>query len=228
MSEATRLGLQPPGWLFDNETGQTRWWNGAHWTDHAKPLAPVVRTATVEGPPQAAPAAWSSYDPAPISRNAPAKVALVLLALALVGAGVAVWQSAALDPAITSLIGLAQVALGLTAFVLSVVGLVIAIRRPTRKAQAILGVVLSTLFLGFLAFRIAAATTGGIDSAALEGEIEAWALSQTGEVTEVVCPASPPTATGAVFSCTAMSATGAPWTVAVTVQDDVLTWSVAP
>lgn len=224
MSEDTRLGMQPPGWLYDSETGQTRWWNGVRWTEHAKPLDPVVRTGPVPSAPHAAAMTASTV---PSSKNGPAKAALVLLLLAVLGVAGLIWLASGMDPTVAAVAGLAQIGLVVAAFILSIVGLVLAIVRPTRKREAIFGLVLSALLLGFMVFRILTAPAT-IDSAALEGEIEAWALEQTGEVTQVTCPANPPTATGALFTCTAVGASGTTWAVAVNVADDTLTWDVAP
>ena len=109
--------------------------------------------------------------------------------------------------------------IAIAALVLSTVGLVIAIRRPTREREAVFGLVLSILLLGFVAFRLATAP-GFVDSAALEGEIAAWAIGQTGEVSQVTCPDAPPQASGAVFTCSVVGASGAEWEVAVTVHAD--------
>lgn len=44
------MGTPAPAWLYDDKTGQTRWWNGSDWTDHTRPLDPVVRTSTAQRP----------------------------------------------------------------------------------------------------------------------------------------------------------------------------------
>lgn len=224
MSEDTRVGMPAPGWLYDAETGQTRWWNGVRWTDHAKPLDPVVRTSTDYQP--VAAAATTSFAP-PSSKNGPAKASLVLLLISVLGVAGLVWLATGMDPATAMVLGFAQVGLLVAALVLSIIGLVIAIRRPTRKREAVFGLVLSVILLGFVMFRIVTAP-GAVDAAALEGEIAAWAIGQTGEVSQVTCPETPPQAVGAVFTCNVVGAGGSEYEVAVTVHADSVTWELAP
>ncbi len=224
MSEDTRVGMPAPGWLYDPETGRTRWWNGVRWTDHAKPLDPVVRTT---GEVQAVPPPPSARDAQPTSKNGPARAALVLLLISVLGVAGLVWLATGLNPAVGAVLGFVQIGVLVAAFVLSIVGLVLAIRRPTRKGEAIFGLVLSAILLGFLAFRIVTAPAA-VDAVALEGEIAAWALGQTGEVSQVTCPDSPPRAVGAVFTCSVVGASGDEWEVAVTVNADSVTWEPAP
>ena len=82
MSEDTRVGTPAPAWLYDDETGQTRWWNGAGWTDHARPLDPVVRTWTEHRPAGTSPA---YAQPAPKSTRAKAWFAVLLIAVVGIG-----------------------------------------------------------------------------------------------------------------------------------------------
>lgn len=42
--------LPPPGWYPDADTRFQRWWDGSHWTEVVRPLAP---SAPVAGPPPA-------------------------------------------------------------------------------------------------------------------------------------------------------------------------------
>lgn len=90
MNDDTRLGAPAPAWLFDDETGRTRWWDGTRFTDHSKPLDPVVRTSPTY---RSAPApAYGSFSP-PAAKLGPVKASHVLLlvgGLAIVGAFAAV------------------------------------------------------------------------------------------------------------------------------------------
>ncbi|MCW3492130.1 hypothetical protein [Microbacterium sp. SSM24] len=174
MSEDTRVGAPAPGWLYDAETGRTRWWDGVHWTDLAKPLDPVVRTGPAYRPASAAAGSWST---APSAKNGPATTALVLVLVSVVGAVASVWLAPGLAPATAAVLGFAQVGVLVATFVLSLIGLVIAVRRPTRKREAVFGLVLSGLVLGVLAFRLV--TGGAIDTGAFAGEIAAWVTSLT-------------------------------------------------
>ncbi|WP_157536840.1 DUF2510 domain-containing protein [Microbacterium sp. Root180] len=86
MSEDTRVGAPAPGWLYDAETGQTRWWDGLRWTDLARPLDPVVRTGPAYRPSSGSASGWTAP---PTPKNGPATASLVLLLVAVVGAAAA-------------------------------------------------------------------------------------------------------------------------------------------
>lgn len=228
MGDDTRAGLPAAGWLHDSATGQTRWWNGSEWTDHTRPLDPVVRTMTATRPPTTGPVALAHTAPAPpTSRNGPAKAALVLLLISVLAAAGLAWLATGMTPTTALVVGVGQIAVLVVAFVLSIVGLAVALLRPTRKREAVIGLVLSTALLGFVAFRIATAPAA-VDASALESEIAAWAIGQTGEVSQVTCPASIPQTADAVFTCAVVGESGAEWEVAVRVQADAITWEPAP
>jgi hypothetical protein len=224
MSEDTRVGAPAPGWLYDQDTDRTRWWDGSRWTDYARPLDPIVRTSADSGPVPVV--AGGAHDPA-TSKNGPAKAALVLLLISVLGVVGMLWLASGMSPFAAVLLAFAQIGILVAAFVLSVIGLVIAVRRPTRKREAVFGLVLSAILLGYLAFRIVTAPAA-VDAAALEGEIGDWAVGQTGEVSQVTCPDTPPQATGAVFTCSVVGESGAEWEVAVTVGAGSITWEPAP
>lgn len=148
MSEDTRVGTQPAGWRYDSRTGSTRWWDGASWTDHSKPLDPVVWTPPAKGMSAAEIRATTT------TRNGPADAGLVLLLIAGVALVVGFWLSPGIAPATAAVLTFAEIALAGTAFVLSLVGLVVAFARPTRKREPVLGLVFSAVLLGFLAYAV--------------------------------------------------------------------------
>ncbi|KRB38757.1 hypothetical protein ASD93_02060 [Microbacterium sp. Root180] len=80
------MGAPAPGWLYDAETGQTRWWDGLRWTDLARPLDPVVRTGPAYRPSSGSASGWTAP---PTPKNGPATASLVLLLVAVVGAAAA-------------------------------------------------------------------------------------------------------------------------------------------
>lgn len=222
MSEQSTAGSVPsPGWLFDHATGETRWWDGRAWTDHARPLDPIVRTGSV-------PTSSSSLTgPRAPSSNGPAVAALALALVALGVIAALAWLVPARDPSLALVVGLVAMALGAAAFVLSVIGLVIAILRPTRKGSAVTALVLSALLIGFFVFRMITAASS-VDAAALEEDITAWIQAQSGELAVVVCPENPPTAVGSIFRC-AVTTPSSPLQVDVTVQaDGTVSWTQAP
>lgn len=157
MSDDARAAMPPPGWLFDEQTGRTRWWDGVRWTDLAKPLDPVVRTAPAYAPVSAAAAAFAA--PATAAKNGPARAALILILLAVLGVTGILWLVTGGDPFIGASLGLLTIAMVLAAFILSIVGLVIAVRRPTRKGEAVFALIASTLLVGFLASRAVSVLT---------------------------------------------------------------------
>lgn len=208
MTEETTAARPPAGWLLDSTTGQTRWWDGARWTEHVKPHelevpptraslraaaqaetvgapAPRAEHATVAASPQAEPPlAWTapggqfSYSPtigyaAPTtasvpaqyvarpltSKNGPAKASLILILLLVLGASGIVWLVSGRDPALMMMLGLLNIAMVLAAFVLAIVGLSIAVRRPTKKRESVFALVVSSLMLAYLLLQVALAFT---------------------------------------------------------------------
>src|SRR5688572_5117050 len=92
MSDSNHAGgMPPPGWLLDNETGRIRWWDGVRWTDLVKPLDPVVRTGPAYHPVSAA--SVMTFGPS-TSRNGPARAALVIVLLAVLGIAASLWFAA--------------------------------------------------------------------------------------------------------------------------------------
>ncbi|MHC2999365.1 DUF2510 domain-containing protein [Microbacterium sp. HJ5] len=144
--------MQPPGWLYDEETGRTRWWDGVRWTDLVKPLDPVVRTAAAYTP-VAAPAP-ATVHAAPSSGNGAAAAGLLLTVLGALGLAAGVWLVGGIDQTTVSVLTTATGLLVAAGFACAVAGLVIAIRRPTKKAAAITGIVLSTIVGSVFVFRV--------------------------------------------------------------------------
>ena len=297
MTDETVAARPPAGWLLDATTGQTRWWDGAQWTEHVKPIehgerkAPLTRAAlraaaqaqqvsapaersdrfTVPSdaaveertrprpstgeaetpfPQRAAPVSPAYIQPAgyapsaaynassatprtfawqPLtSKNGPAKASLVLILLLVLGVGAVVWFLTGQDPALAMLLGLVNIAMVLAAFVLAIVGLVMAVRRPTKKRESIFALVVSSLMLIFLVVRLVLAFSASVlDASVLESQIAAWAGEQTGETFTVDCPAEPSAAAGTAFTCAATGDAGTVWTVQVTVNaDNTVGWEV--
>jgi hypothetical protein len=213
--------MPPPGWLFDDATGQTRWWDGRGWTDHTRPLDPVVRTSAMARP------ASLPADARTSSKNGPAAAAVVLAVLALATTSALIWLVPARDPFLAIAVGLAAMTLIATAFALAVVGLVIAIRRPTPKGSAVFALVMSVLLVGFFVFRLITAASM-VNAGELENEITLWVQAQTGDLAVVVCPEDPPSAVGSIFSCAVTTPTSS-LQVDVTVQEGgTVSWTEAP
>lgn len=145
-SDATVSALPPAGWLYDPYTSQTRWWNGVRWTEHVLPPYEATEYAAALG-------IHVDHDEAPAERNGPAHASIVLMAIQLLGAiavlgvagasGLPWWQFAAL----ISTLEIISLVLTVFAFVLAIVGVVTAVRRPTRKREAVLALVLSSLLV---------------------------------------------------------------------------------
>ena len=113
-------------------------------TKEDRPLPPVVYLPQPSGyvrVPQ------STFVPVS-SANGPAKSALVLILISLLG-GVAVSLFVGRsNPALAGLFNLLIVALLLAAFGLAVVGLVLAVRRPTKKRESVFALAASVVLIG--------------------------------------------------------------------------------
>ncbi len=149
--------LPPPGWIYDPTTMQTRWWDGARWTEHVLPMAPD-QTAVYGFNPRARPASSSA--------NAPAKASLILILIQLLGGlvfvgltivffttGAQFWQFLYLLNAL----GWVSIVSTIAAFVLAIIGSVIAVRRPTRKREAVFALVFSSLLIVLMIARMVTA-----------------------------------------------------------------------
>lgn len=295
MTDETTAARPPAGWLLDATTGQTRWWDGAQWTEHVKPdeprdpevpltraalraaaqeqsaaredvaraqehadsvadretsgnrvaagasvpsstIASTGNPAYVQPSTYAATASYRGSQPQPYSyarqpltsKNGPAKASLILILLLVLGVGAIVWLLSGQDPALALLLGLVNFGMVLAAFVLAIIGLVIAIRRPTKKRESIFGLVVSSLMLIFLVVRLVMTLSVSVlDAAVIESQIATWAGQQTSETFQVDCPTEPSATAGTVFTCAATGNAGTVWTVQVTVNaDDTVGWEV--
>lgn len=295
MTDETVAARPPAGWLLDTTTGQTRWWDGAQWTEHVKPAeprdpeVPLTRAALRAGARQSSvdredaararehadsdanretsgnrvaagasvpssttassgnpayvqpstygvSASYRGSQPQPYSyarqpltsKNGPAKASLILILLLVLGVGAIVWLLSGQDPALALLLGLLNIVMVLAAFVLAIIGLVIAIRRPTKKRESIFGLVVSSLMLIFLVVRLVMTLSVSVlDTTVIESQIATWASQQAGETFQVYCPAEPSATAGTVFTCAATGDAGTAWTVQVTVNaDDTVGWEV--
>ena len=162
------------------------------------------------------------------SKNGPAKASLILILLLVLGVGAVVWFISGQDPALAMLLGFVNIAMVLAAFVLAIVGLVIAVGRPTKKRESIFALAVSSLMLILLVARLVLALSASVlDATVLESQIAAWAGEQTGETFKVDCPAEPSAAAGTAFNCAATGDAGTAWTIQVTVNaDNTVGWEV--
>lgn len=224
------MGGPPPGWLYDSTTQQTRWWDGTRWTEHVRPAEPgsLAPRSNPSGP-----QFWtsqpygSSYSAAPLSsKNGPAKASLILILLLVLGVGAVFWLLTGANPALQVVFGALNIVMVVTAFILAIIGLVIAVRRPTKKRESIFALVVSSLMLIFIVV-FTVVTANQLDVPTLEGEIESWATAQTGDVLDVTCPRNPPSAVGDVFTCSGTGSTGSNYVIKVTMlEDSMVTWEI--
>lgn len=82
------------------------------------------------------------------SQNGPAKSSLVLILISVVGGVAAYFFVGRSNPALAGLLNLLVVTVLFAAVGLAVVGLVLAVRRPTRKRESVFALVASLLMLG--------------------------------------------------------------------------------
>jgi hypothetical protein len=135
-----------------------------------------------------------SYAAAPLtSKNGPAKASLILILLLVLGVSAILWLLTGADPAMQLVFGVLNILMVIAAFILAIIGLVIAVRRPTKKRESVFALVVSSIMLvGIVGFMIF--TANQLDVPGLESQIEVWATTQTGEGVNVTCPPNPPSA----------------------------------
>lgn len=227
MTDGTTPDGPPPGWLFDSSTRQIRWWDGTRWTEHVQPTQPTPQFGHAPQPgatrqQYAQPPSYGSfsYTSEPLtSKNGPAKASLILILLLVLGVSAVAWLLAGADPAMRLVFGALNIVMVVAAFILAIIGLVIAIRRPTKKRESVFALVVSSLFLVFIV-GVSIVTANQLDGPALEAQIEVWATAETGEAVDVTCPPNPPSSAGEAFSCTATSAAGSTYVVTVTMHEN--------
>ena len=245
---APPFGIAPPGWYTDpGNPARQRWFDGTRWTDRVQPTpapAPVVPApppAAVPPPPPAAPAPSPAPAPAPAQatvravtphdggrhapvRNTPARVALVVAILAVLGVPVA-----ALVGIVLAVVGLRRATalesaggqpVGRTrarwALALSLVGVVVG---------AILATVVVRAALSDDGGAGAGEPTGLIDTLAIESRISADVSEQTGVATTVQCPEQLVAGKVTTFQCVAVDPDGVRTTVYVDIVDAAGTWT---
>ncbi|MET0888423.1 MAG: hypothetical protein ABWX92_18460 [Mycetocola sp.] len=82
------------------------------------------------------------------SQNGPAKASMVLILISLLGGAATYWFVSRTNSALAGLLNLLIVAVLLAALGLAVVGLVLAVRRPTKKRESVCALVVSLLLIG--------------------------------------------------------------------------------
>lgn len=222
LTEDGATSSPPPGWLHDRRTGQTRWWDGRQWTDHVQPNVPRgvgygYRPTFSSGS--------ATAQTTLSAKNGPAKASLILILVVLLGVTGLLWLLSGLDPAVATVLGVLNFLMVISAVVLSIIGLVIAIRRPTKKRESIFGLIVSSLLLAFLVLRVATVPST-LDGAVLESQIGSWAAQESGLSATADCPEAPADIVGSTFACTSQLSDGTTWTVVVTVAETTVSWEV--
>ena len=72
---------------------------------------------------------------------------MVLILISLLGGIASYWWLGRTNPPLAGLVNLVVMALLLSAFVLAIVGLVIAVSRPTKKRESVFALVVSSLLI---------------------------------------------------------------------------------
>ncbi|MDU0344096.1 DUF2510 domain-containing protein [Microbacterium sp. KSW2-29] len=222
----------PPGWYPEasSPTGQ-RYWDGATWTTHTTPAAPVT------APPPLPVTVSPSYDSVPLL-EAPdgytaltpnERKALPRNPLATTG----MWLAIASGVISVTLL------LQLGALVLSIIGLIRSrrIREVTGVAvgrtKAILGICISALAtLWFFVVVVPAIATwfapAPFDEAGTEQAILTWSNQQGLAFVNIDCPAAPSMNEGNTFTCVGGLEDGVQYAIEVNVKEaGYLTWQLA-
>ncbi len=174
---------------------------------------------------------WRGSNKVPVtSENGPARAALIVVLLVVLAVPPLLWlaSEASVNTSMTQVGGVLRIVvplLVLSPLVLAIIGLIIAIRRPTTKRESILALVMWLIFVVVVAWYVLA-TAVMLDLEALELEFSGWMFAQTGERTHVVCPAYARGAVGDVFNCAATSETGSGSTIQVTMEQNNLYWVI--
>ena len=212
----------PPGWYPEasSPTGQ-RYRDGAAWTTHTAPAAPVTP------PPPAPVAATPPRDYTPLLQapdgygtlTPSERQALPRNPLATTG----MWLAIASGVISVTLL------LQLGALVLSIIGLV----RSRRITKAIVGICISALATLWV-FVVVAPAVGAwfapvsFDEAGTEQAILAWSNQQGLAFVDVDCPAAPSMTEGNTFTCVGALEDGVQYAVEVNVKEaGYLTWQLA-
>ncbi len=109
------------------------------------------------------------------SRNGAAKASLILILISLLGGIAAFWWLTGANTTLVQVVNLVTVALLVAAFILAIVGLVVAVTRPTRKGESVFALIMSSLLLigVIVLFGLGLVAAGPVDVATVESTIEA-------------------------------------------------------
>lgn len=160
------------------------------------------------------------------SKNGPAKASVFVALAGLIVGCLVPWWYAAGSPVIAQALLIDTVALLAIALILAIIGVILALRRPTTKARPVISLILSLVLAGgaVALYAFNALTPPPFDAADVESTVEAWYLSDSGASVTVICPHEVPTVDGAVFLCSAQLESGMIDAVQVHVQGGSFTW----
>jgi hypothetical protein len=111
--------------------------------EYRPPLAPV----TYRPPPGSHVASTRATYVSISQQNGPAKASLILILISLLGGVAVLWFITGADPALIGIVNLINGAILLTAFILAVIAVVLAVQRPTKKREAVFALVVSSLLI---------------------------------------------------------------------------------
>lgn len=95
----------------------------------------------------------------PTSKNGAARASLILILVLVLGVAASVWLVSGMSATVALIVSVANVVLAVAAFILAVLGLMTAFRRPTKKLESVFALVLSTMFLVYVGYSLLVSLT---------------------------------------------------------------------
>lgn len=206
MNETVSPSGPPSGWYQDLEdANRERWWDGTQWGVQVRDKHVAVAPPSLPVPPPApaplAPASYRSQAVDTSEKNGPATTSMILVIIVFALNAVAPFL---FSGPVGTLVNLVSGVLGFVAIILGVIGLVIAVRRPTRKRNAIVGLVVGVLVMVWSFGQFASAMTSSMTAttvADVEQTLSALVGESLGQNVKLLCSGEQIATEGETYRC---------------------------